>query len=106
MLTAAGRVPKVPENVSRNVEYLAVAGDAVGSAAQTIAEVGSLELKRAPGADSLVRAPPEALELRKAAALVADTSGAKAGVVGSGIVGDIGVETLKNQATPRSRGEL
>ena len=44
---------RAPENASRIAEHLVAVGDAVGSAAQTVAEVHILGLKAALVADSL-----------------------------------------------------
>jgi hypothetical protein len=53
VVVAALEAPRALESASRIAGSLAAAGDAVGSAAQTVAEVQILALKAALGVDSL-----------------------------------------------------
>jgi hypothetical protein len=53
VVAAELEAPRAPESASRIAEHLVAVGDAVGSAAQTVAEVHILVLKAALGVDSL-----------------------------------------------------
>jgi hypothetical protein len=96
-------VLKVPASVSRSVERLAVVGDAVGFAAQTVVEVDNLAPRGALEADSLALVQIVVLGLHRVVVPEADTSGVKVVAVGLGTVGGIEAETWKSRAVLRSR---